>query len=271
MASREHTERLAELAEEAAAAPRHRIEGFFQETAKEILIALARNPNLVERDLLRLLERKDLAGEVIRELAAHKEAARSYAVKLAIARHPKTPRLVSLPILKFLFLFDLLRVVQTPAVPADVKLVAEETILKKADTLPRGEKITLARRGSGRIAAGLLVTADQELISAALDNPFLTEGHLLRVLARENLPPLIVETIAQHDKWSRRYYLRLALIRNLLTPLPRVLAFIPDMAVNDLRDICLDRRMPEQVRKYILAHCAERLAKRPPNRTQATE
>jgi hypothetical protein len=36
------------------------------------------------------------------------------------------------------------------------------------------------------------------------------------------------------------------------------------MAVNDLRDICLDRRMPEQVRKYVLAHCAERLSKKPP-------
>ena len=36
------------------------------------------------------------------------------------------------------------------------------------------------------------------------------------------------------------------------------------MVVSDLRDICPDRRMPEQVRKYLLAHCAERLSKRPP-------
>ncbi len=258
-------DRLVERSERAASAPRHRIEQFFKESAKEVLMAFARNPNLQERDLLRLLERKDLPGEVLREIAAHKEAARNYSVKLAISRHPKTPRLISLPILKFLYLFDLVRVCQTPAVPTDVKLAAEENILKKVETIPRGEKITLARRAPGRVAAALLVTEDRELIGAALDNSYLSEAHLLRVLALADLPPIVVESLAQHDKWSRRYHLRLALIRNPLTPLPRLLAFLPDLAVNDLREVCLDRRMPEHVRKYVLAHCVERLNKKPRN------
>jgi predicted regulator of amino acid metabolism with ACT domain len=263
MMNSDASQRLAERAEKAALAPRHQVQQFFKDTAKEVLVALARNPNLQERDLLRLLERKDLPQEVLREIAAHKEAARHYAVKLALARHPKTPRLVSLPILKFLYLFDLVRVSQTPAVPADVKLVAEETILNKVEAIPRGEKISLARRGSGRVAAGLLPTDDHELIQAALANPFLSEAHLLRVLAREDLPASVVESIAHHEKWSHRYHLRLALIRNPQTPLRLVLAFLPDMAVNDLRDICLDHRMPEQVRRYVLAHCVERLNKKP--------
>jgi len=254
---------VAERAEKAAVAPRHRLESFFSETAKEVLVALARNPNLLERDLLRLLERKDLPGEVLREIAAHPQTARHYAVKLALARHPKTPRLVSLPLLKFLYLFDLMRVSQTPATPADVKMAAEEALLKRAETIPRGERISLARRGSGRVAASLLVSADRELIEAALSNSFLSEAHLLKLLAREDLPPAVVESLAAHERWSHRYYLRLALIRNPKTPFPRVLEFLPDMAVNDLRDICLDRRMPEQVRRYILAHCAARLDKRP--------
>jgi hypothetical protein len=263
MAGGDIREKLAERAERAEVAPRHLLEPFFKETAKEVLVALARNPNLQERDLLRLLERKDLPAEVLREVAAHKETARNYGVKLAMVRHPRTPRLISLPILKFLYLFDLLRVAQTPAVPADIKLVAEETMLKKVEAVPRGEKITLARRATGRVASGLLVSEDRELILAALGNPFLTEAHLLKILALENLPTAVVELIAHHPKWSHRYYLRLALIRNPRTPFQQVLAFIPDMTVNDLRDICLDRRMPEPVRKYILGHCAERLSKKP--------
>jgi hypothetical protein len=87
---------------------------------------------------------------------------------------------------------------------------------------------------------------------------------LLRVLALENLPTVVVESIAHHEKWSHRYHLRLTLIRNPRTPLQLVLGFLPDMAVNDLREICLDRRMPEQVRRYVQAHCAERLSKKPP-------
>ena len=256
----------ADRAERAAVAPRHQLEAFFKETAKEVLMAFASNPNLQERDLLRLLERKDLPQEVLREIARHKEAARNYAVRLALVRHPKTPRLVSLPLMKFLYLFDLVRVSQTPAVPADVKMVAEEAILKKLDALPRGERISLARRGSGRVAAGLLVTEDTEQIRAALDNPFLNEGHLLKVLSLEQLPRRAVEIIAQHARWSGRYYLRLALVRNPRTPFTRVLAILTDLAVNDLRDICLDHRMPEPVRKYILGHCYERLQKKPPEK-----
>lgn len=244
-----------------AVSSRAEIESFFKETAKEVLIGLARNPHLQERDLLRLLERKDLAQEVVHELAHHKEARRSYTVKLALVRHPRTPRLVSLPLMKFLYVFDLLRVAQTPAVPADVKMVAEENILKKLGGVPRGEKITLARRGTGRLAASLLFNHDLELIRAALDNPYLTEGHLLNVLTREGLPPPVVEQLTQHERWSHRYYLRLGLIRHPLTPFARVLGFLPDMAVTDLCDICLDHRMPQRVRKYVEAYCAARMNK----------
>jgi len=255
-------DRLRQRAELAVAvSSRAEIESFFKETAKEVLMGLARNPHLQERDLLRLLERKDLAHEVVRELARHPEARRNYAVQLTLVRHPKTPRQVSLPLMKFLYIFDLLRVAQSPAVPADVKMVAEESILKKLDGMPRGEKISLARRGTGRLAASLLVGPDPELIRAALDNPSLTEGLLLKVLAREGLTSAVVEQLAQHQRWSHHYYLRLALIRNPLTPFARVLGFLPDMAVTDLRDICQDHRMPRPVRKYIEAHCTARLLK----------
>jgi hypothetical protein len=219
---------------------------------------LARNPNLLERDLLRLLERKDLPAEVLREIAAHKETARNYGVKLALARHPRSPRMISLPILKFLYLFDLVRVVQTPAVPSDVKMAAEENILKRAETAPRGERVTLARRGSGRVAAGLLSTEDRELIQACLDNPFLTEALVTKGLGLGKFPKLAVEMIARHPRWSSRYDVRLALIRHPATPFSQVSEFIPNLTVKDLQDVCLDRRMPEHVRRLIMTHCVER-------------
>ena len=66
---------------------------------------------------------------------------------------------------------------------------------------------------------------------------------------------------AKRARRERQYLTgqNIALIRNPLTPLARVLAFLPDLAVTDLRDICLDHRMPQPVRKYIEAHCAARL------------
>jgi hypothetical protein len=257
LASHERLRQRAELA--ATASSRAEIESFERETSHDILLALARNPHLEEQDLLRLLERKSLAPEVVADLAQHQEARRSRAVQLALARHPKTPRRISVPLMKFLHVFDLLHVAQTPGVPADVKLGAEETLLKKISSLPRGEKISMARRGTGRVAAHLMVSTDLELVRAALDNPYLTEANLLKVLAGKELPSGVVEEIAQHERWSYRYDLRLGLIRHPLTPLARVLAFLPEMKVADLQDICLDRRMLPQVRKYIESHCVARL------------
>jgi hypothetical protein len=250
----------------AATSSRAQIEELCTETAPEVLLAFAHNPHLGERDLLRLLERKDLPAEVVRELASHPEARRNYTIKLALARHPRTPRLVCLPILKFLYVFDLLRVAQTPAVPFDIKMAAEEAILRKLQGMPTGEKITLARRATGRVAAALLISTDAELIEAALDNPYVSESHLFKILALQNLPPIVVEQIARHERWSHYYHLRLALIRNPLTPLARVLSFLPNMTAGDLRDICHDPRMPEPVRKYVLAHSAARLRQQGGNR-----
>jgi len=253
--SRQRAERAA------TASSREDIESFFRESAKGVLVALAGNPSLQEQDLLRLLERRDLPREAVTAVARHTEARRSYNLQLALARHPKAPRPVSLPLLKFFHLFDLLRVAETPGVPADVKMAAEGTILRKLEGAPRGEKISLARRGTGRLAASLLDTSDLELIHAALDNPFLTEGHLLKVLARDDLPAVLVQEISHHQRWSHHYHLRLALIRNPLTPLACVLEFLPHMAVADLRDICRDPRMPPPVRNYITTYCARRVSR----------
>jgi len=240
---------------------RAEITSLCRESALPVLQALASNPHLEERDVLFLLERKDLPAEVVSALGQRADARRSAAVQLALVRHPKSPRQVSLGLIKGLYVFDLLRVTQTPGVPAEVQLAAEEAILRKTEGLPRGERITLARRGTGRLAASLLITSDLELIRAALENPYLTEGHLVKLLARTGLPPALVEYLAQHEQWSNRYNVRLALIRNPLTPLARVLTFLPDMAVGDLRDTCLDRRLPEPLRKYLKGHCADRLKK----------
>ena len=254
-------QQVPQLVETAACALPGQWEPFFSETNKVVLIAFAHNPNLQKRDLLRLLQRKELPAEVIRELAAHREANRNYAVKVALVQHPRTPRLISLPLIKFFYLFDLVHICHTPAVPTEIKMLAEETILKRTAAIPRGEKINLARRATGRVAAALLVTEDRELIRAALDNPFLTEANLVRVLAQENLSRSLVELLAAHEKWSCRYHLRLALVRNPCTPLARVLAFLPNLALTDLLDVCLDRRTPEPVRKYVVGYCAQRLAK----------
>jgi hypothetical protein len=56
-------------------------------------------------------------------------------VKLALVEHPRTPRQVSLPLLRQLYTFDLMQVALTPTVPAELKLAADEALSSRMETL----------------------------------------------------------------------------------------------------------------------------------------
>ncbi len=256
-----HTLSQSERAERAEGASLDEFPLYLHDSSKSVLVALARNRHLREAELLQLLERKDLPQEAVREIAPRKEVDHSYRLKLSLVCHPRTPRRISIPLLKFLFLFDLLKVCMGPAVPADIKRVAEEALLARVERIPKGEKVTLARRGTGRIAANLLLGSDRELRLAALENPFLGEAHLLKILSRRDVDDDLIEIVASHPKWTQRYSIRLALVRHPLTTFTRVRKFVPNLTVSDLNVICQDRRISEEVRDFLSAHCRQRLAR----------
>src|SRR5205807_1480520 len=84
-----------------------------------------------------------LAGEVLEEIARRKALLKSYRVNRALAFHPRTPRLVSLRLLRDLYLMDLVQVAILPGVSAELKRNAEEQLIARLPQLPLGQKITL--------------------------------------------------------------------------------------------------------------------------------
>ncbi len=94
--------------------------------AEEVLLALLDNPRLSEDHLKIFLSRKNLGQNLLRELGARERLLRSYPVKLALVGHPHTPRSVSLPLLHYLYLFDLAKVAATPSTPPELRRLAEE-------------------------------------------------------------------------------------------------------------------------------------------------
>ena len=119
-----------------------------------VLLALLDNAALGEAQLCLLLERKDLPGEVLEEIGKRKPLLKSYRVKRALCFHPRGPRLVTLRLIRDLYLMDLVQLALSPAVPAELKRNAEEQLLMRLPQIPLGQKITLARRGPGRACSG---------------------------------------------------------------------------------------------------------------------
>jgi hypothetical protein len=224
-----------------------------------VLLALLENPAFDETTLCLLLARKDLPAEVLEEIGSRKALLKSYPVKRALLFHPRVPRLLCLRHLRELYLMDLVQFALSPAVSPELKRHAEEQILARLPQLPLGQKITLARRGPARVAGALLAEGHAQVLPVALDNPYLTEAQVLKVLAREKVSLPVVQALTAHCKWSRTYNVRLALVRNPSAPLATVLAFLPELTVNDLRELAAPGIVPANLRNYLQAEVQRRM------------
>jgi hypothetical protein len=225
----------------------------------EVLLALLDNPALDETQLCLLLNRKDIPGEILEEVARRKQLLKNYRVKRALAFHPRTPRLANLRLIRELYLMDLVQLTLLPGTSVELKRIAEEQLVARLPQLPLGQKITLARRGTARVVGALLAEGHTQTVSIALDNPGLTEAQVLKALARANLPPGVVKAVAQHRKWSHTYNVRLALVRHPASTLSTILAYLPELTVSDLRELAAPGIVSENLRRYLLAEIQQRI------------
>jgi len=63
----------------------------------------------------------NLPRDMIRQVAKNPEWMKNYSLKLAVVKHPHTPRYFSFPMLKHLYIFDLLGNAATVGTPPDLR------------------------------------------------------------------------------------------------------------------------------------------------------
>jgi hypothetical protein len=202
---------------------------------------------LSEDQVLALLKRSDVTAAALALLGRNPSVIRSRKVLLALVTHPRTPRHITIPMLRRLFTFDLMQVALTPTVAADVKRAAEEQILNRLESLSSGERISLARRASGRVAAALLFDAEVRVISMALDNSRLVEASLVTALMKHSAPESLFAIASEHPKWSLRREVQIALLRSEKLALQRAVELARNFSTAMLRAI-----MPESRREALI-------------------
>jgi hypothetical protein len=239
--------------------PLERLERLIHSHSEEDLLAAAENPHLNEDLAKSFLQRRDLSAKVLHELAKNHAILKSRPVLVALVSHPKTPRFISLPMARSLYTFELMSVALQPAVPADVKIAIEQLIVDRLEKLSLGERTTLAKRGSMRVAERLLVDPDPRVVDLAMNNPYLTEASIIRTLMRDPLEPRFVEKIALHPKWSLRTDVRCALLRNPNTPMAAALQFAQTLPADIARDALLNSNLPHSVKTYLMVEIQNRL------------
>ena len=217
--------------------PSASVEELIESAFVEDLVVAAGHGALSEDLALAMLRRRDLPAAAIEALTRNHLVMKHRKVLVQVAQHQRAPRHVSLPMLRRLFTFELMHVALTPSVAADVKLVADEVLIAKLETLALGERITLARQASAPVAGALLLHAEPAVIEAALQNPRMTEASIVKSLAKPDVPELVLSMLIEHPKWSLRREILVAILRRPEAPEATVLeiaARLPRPALYEL-------------------------------------
>lgn len=200
---------------------------------------------------LAALENRDLDSCTVEKICGNTAVMKSRKVRLAVAAHPRSPRRIVLRLIRELDTFDLMKFSLIPAVAADLKRVAEELLAGRLVSISLGERVSLARRSSGRVAAALLLDREARVWQTALENPRLVESAVVAALLRPSGSAAFVKAVCHHSKWSVRPEIRIALLRNEYTPLARALEFARRQPSSVLRDVLHSSRLPETIKNYL--------------------
>jgi hypothetical protein len=227
------------------------LDQLLQDPSPEIVGAVASDPRLNEDLALALLKRRDLPGSALELLHKHKSLAKLRKVQLAIVMHPRTPRHVSVPTIRHLYTFELMLVALQPSVAADVKHASEDVLISKLGTISSGERFTLAKQSSGRVAVALLLDKEDRIAQAALANPQMTEAWIVKALKAGAGTELLAPAVCRHQKWAYRNDVKIALLGNKHTPFARVMQFADELPLNALREVLRNARLAPNVKAHL--------------------
>ncbi len=227
------------------------LEEMVHHNSPEALKLAAQHPALNKELALALLARRDISGAVIEMLSKRGELMKHRVLPVTIASHPKAPRHIALPIVRRLYTFELMRIALAPVAPADIKMAAEEVIIGRLGTISSGERLTLARRSSSRVAAALLLDPEARIVEAALNNSRMVEAGVVKALMREEAPGPLIDLVCRHRKWLLRREVQIALLRNPGTPFGRLLQIVPLLPVEVLREALKTVKLSVEVHGYL--------------------
>lgn len=209
------------------------------------------SPSLTEDLALAQLADRDLSLDAIEQISQNSALMKSRKVRLALASHPRTPRRIALRLIRDLYTFELMTFSLMPTAAADLRRVADELLLSRLPSITLGERISLARRSTEKVAGALLLDKETPVWQAALDNARLTEAAVVKALQRGNATAALVGAVCHHAMWSVRPEIRVALLRNQHTPLAKALEFARHLPHAQLRDILHASRLPETIKTYL--------------------
>ncbi|OHE55527.1 MAG: hypothetical protein A2Z47_08875 [Thermodesulfovibrio sp. RBG_19FT_COMBO_42_12] len=226
--------------------------------SSKVILKLIHNNNLTEDIALIVASRKNINPEILESLSNNIRWRENYRIMLAICKNLKTSQKISLSLIKSLRIFDIADLTRNQHVPINVRMRAEANIIEKILPMPLGIKITLARRASGNVLIKLIEDGMKEVVAVCLDSPYMTEGDIYKIINMKKISSQVICQIANHPKWSCRYNIQWALIRNNNTPLSCIVNYLKNINTVDLQELYAAPEVPSSTKPFIYRELLDR-------------
>jgi len=219
--------------------------------SSQVISRVILNRNLTEDLALVIANRRNILPEVIETLYHSGKWKEYYRILLALSKNPRTSQKIALALLKSLRIIDIADLTRNRQAPIGVRTKAELLINEKVLTMPLGIKITIARRASRNVLIRLIEDGMREVVDVCLESHFITEGDICNIVRMRKTAGHVIRQIAEHPKWSGRYDVQRALIRNNNTPLVHVVRYLEKMRTTDLKELYQDTEVPPSTKPFI--------------------
>jgi hypothetical protein len=229
-------------------------------TADEILARLADidlaafeeaagNEQLNEELVRLLLKDPGLAPDLVERISREPRFFQRNSVRVALALHPKLPRVRGLELLRYLYWRDLLRVSARPGVHPQVRVLADQLLAERIPDLTLGEKMALARQASRAVVRALRSDPDPRVIEALLRNVRCTEEDVVLLATSSDTPPQVLAVVARSRKWRARQPVRAQLVKNRRLSLSFALGLLTELSRGELAAVVRQSDLPKLLRE----------------------
>jgi hypothetical protein len=122
-----------------------------------------------------------------------------------------------------------------------------ESLESEISKMSNAEKVRLALLGNASHRALLVRDANKMVALAAIKAPAVKDTEVVAYSRNKALCEDVVRFIAYEKDWTKLYQVKMNLVENPKTPLPRALSFLSHLRANDLKTISRSKNVPAAV------------------------
>jgi len=109
------------------------------------------------------------------------------------------------------------------------------------------EKIRMALLGSSAHRAVLVRDSNKTVSMAAIKAPTVNDQEAIAYSANRSLSEDVIRYIASNRDWTKHYSVKLNLVHNPKTPLPKAMTFLTHLRLNDIKLVSRSKNVPQAI------------------------